>query len=138
MCISGCDGIGIRIGLRNQVLGVRISPSAPIMTRQWLVPPKLMCKQHLLGEHLEAHIFVSKMEKHYKLDGFIKGSMFFGAEYIKQRHDELARYISGHKTPLDISHIDLELYPPIEITWNHTLKSAIDLVTRCDRCKSLW
>lgn len=105
------------------------------MTRQWLSPPDAMCRRHLLGEHLEAHIFVSKMEKSWSLDGFIRGSMFFGAEYIKFRHDWLSRYISGHKTPLNIDHIDLDRYPLLEPDAYHMLKSVNDLIGRCEECK---
>ena len=81
------------------------------MTRQWLMPPEYMCKQHLLGEHLEAHIFVSKMQKSHSLEGFRRGSMFFGASYITFRHDVIAPLFSGHKTPLTINKQLIEKYP---------------------------
>jgi hypothetical protein len=29
--ICGCDGIGIRVGLRSQILWVRVPPSAPVL-----------------------------------------------------------------------------------------------------------
>ena len=35
--------------------------------RMWLVPPQLMCDQHLLGEHLEMHMFIGTIRKIYQL-----------------------------------------------------------------------
>lgn len=112
------------------------------MTRQWLTDPNMMCKQHLLGEHLEAHIFVSKMHKLNKLDGFRKGSMFFGAEYVQYRHDIIARYLSRfsgkeHKTPLHIGDLEIINYPLIKPAEKDFAKSNDDLYGRCQRCRDV-
>jgi len=107
------------------------------MTRQWLVEPREMCKQHLLGEHLEAHIFLSKMQKGYKLDGFRKGSMFFGASYVQYRHDLIAEVLNQpHKTPLLLQDLKVEKYPYIAPTSKDFEKSSNDLYGRCERCRN--
>ena len=31
--------------------------------RQWYVPAECMCRQHLLGEHCEHHMFVGTLKK---------------------------------------------------------------------------
>jgi len=112
------------------------------MTRQWLADPQYMCRQHLLGEHLEAHIFVSKMEKDYSLEGFIRGSMFFGAEYVKYRHDIIARYLSRfsnkeHKTPLWIGDFEKINYPLKKPNEKDFSKSNDDLYGRCQKCRDI-
>lgn len=106
------------------------------MTRQWLSDPRLMCKQHILGEHLEAHIFVSKMQKETSLKGFRKGSMFFGAEFVKSRHDKIAKLLKQpHKTPLFIGELEIKNYPYIAPTLYDLTKSMEDLLGRCEECK---
>ena len=31
--------------------------------RMWMIDPKLLCRKHLLGEHLEIHMFVGTINK---------------------------------------------------------------------------
>lgn len=108
------------------------------MTRQWLADPELMCKQHLLGEHLEAHIFLSKMQKGYSLEGFRKGSMFFGAEYIKYRHDKIAKLLKQpHKTPLWLGDLEEVNYPLRNPNERDFAKSNSDLYGRCQKCRDV-
>jgi hypothetical protein len=38
--------------------------------RQWLVDPKKMCRQHLLGEHCEHHMMLGSIRKKKNIDGF--------------------------------------------------------------------
>lgn len=40
--------------------------------RMWKVNPKNMCRQHLLGEHVECHMFVGAILKGISLSGYIK------------------------------------------------------------------
>ena len=35
--------------------------------RMWMINPKLMCDQHLLGEHGELHKFIPSFRKKYKV-----------------------------------------------------------------------
>jgi len=106
------------------------------MTRQWLAFPELMCTHHYLGEHAETHMFMKKMEAGWKLEGFRKGSMFFGAEYLKLRHDKIAKMLPNHKTPLVLTDDIIEKYPLIDPTREDINKSLMDLLGRCVECKS--
>ena len=38
--------------------------------RMWMVPPSKMCRQHLLGEHVEIHMLVGTMRKGKSMQGF--------------------------------------------------------------------
>lgn len=104
------------------------------MTRQWLSPPGLMCTSHLLGEHAETHSFLSKMHKGHSLEGFYEGHMFFGAEYIKARHDLLSLFIKGHGTPLDIEPELKTKYPYLAPTIDSVQASVLTLINRCEYC----
>lgn len=104
------------------------------MTRQWLAVPEQMCKEHVMEEHAKAHGFYSDMLEGKSLDGYARKSMFFGAEYVKFRHDLLAPLVGGHGSPLDINE-DLALqYPLIVPTIEHVKTSVQDLFTRCVEC----
>ncbi len=104
------------------------------MTRQWLAPPSMMCLNHRMGEHFEAHVFLRKMQKGHSLKGFRDGSMFFGATFIKYRHDLLAKDFKGHKSPLKLDIDVVEKYPFIVPTVDDISKSLTDLIERCPSC----
>lgn len=109
------------------------------MTRQWLADPKLMCSQHLTGEHAEAHMFMRKMQKGHSLKGFIEGSMFFGAGFLYTRHNDLALHLGGHATPMELDGKLVTAYPDVPRTQEHVEKSLKDLLTRCYQCnKNYW
>ena len=74
--------------------------------RMWGVNPKLMCNQHLLGEHLEMHMFAGCITKGKKIDGYVSGKLVV-IEKISQRHDELVAEMKArnmnHRSPLLLS-----------------------------------
>lgn len=106
------------------------------MTRQWLSPPENMCLSHLLGEHAEAHSFLNKMRQGHSLQGFIDGSMFFGADFVRFRHDLLAASLKGHTTPLELTENMRQFYPLIVPDEDDINKSVTDLINRCEYCAS--
>jgi len=71
--------------------------------RLWMVPPSKMCRKHLLGEHVECHMFVGCILKKKSLSGYISGGLV-EIHNIGKRHDLLARELIRrgyrHKTPL--------------------------------------
>lgn len=78
--------------------------------RMWGVDPGVMCKRHLLGEHVEMHMFVGTILKGVLLEGtrYVSGGLV-EVHNIKCRHDELVvefcrrGYPSGldHRSPID-------------------------------------
>ena len=99
----------------------------------WMVNPRIMCRQHLLGEHLELHMFAGAINKHLSLDGYLRNNLLEPASIIA-RHStlvsEMTRRGYHHKSPL------------VEINTNFLLdtridskKSLDDLLARCERCK---
>jgi hypothetical protein len=51
-----------------------------------MVDPELLCDKHLLGEHLECHMFAGCLNKERKVNGYlVKG--FLGPENLVKRHD---------------------------------------------------
>jgi len=58
--------------------------------RMWLVNPRLMCRQHLLGEHVELHMLVGCIVRGKSLAGYIEQGLIDTA-LIERRHLELVR-----------------------------------------------
>ncbi len=99
--------------------------------RMWNVNPKWMCRQHLLGEHLECHMFVSCLNKGMSLEGYAKSNKL-EVTSLRSRHDALVAEMSArgycHFTPLpefsefELGHINSEM------AW-------LELSRRCEACR---
>lgn len=103
--------------------------------RMWMVDPEIMCRKHLLGEHLETHMFVGSLNKGKKLNGFVDAGIFEPRK-LRERHDALAKEIKRrkwkHKSPLPlIEFVPLELRDAtVNVDWSLT-----QLLCRCPECK---
>ena len=79
--------------------------------RQWLVDPKLLCRKHLLGEHVEHHMFMGTIKRGISVEGYLRDGLL-EPRSLHRRHDELVAEMRSrgynHKSPLldvDISHL---------------------------------
>ena len=102
--------------------------------RMWMVDPRLMCDQHLLGEHVETHMFVGTIQKGISVRGYLEGG-FLEPQKLWERHDVLAREMERrgmrHKSPLtrcDVSDLG-----------DHKVDasaSLLELTRRCASCRA--
>jgi len=71
--------------------------------RMWLVDPRLMCSQHLLGEHVELHMLVGSLNRGKRIDGFLEQGLV-ELRSIRRRHAELVAEMQRrgfrHQSPL--------------------------------------
>ncbi len=71
--------------------------------RQWMCDPRIMCRQHLLGEHVEHHMFMGSIVKGLDMSGYLKLNLLEPASLFK-RHDELVDEMGkrgyNHRSPL--------------------------------------
>lgn len=108
--------------------------------RMWMVEPKYMCNKHLLGEHIEIHMFVGSINKGISMEGYIKNNLLEPSSLI-ERHDEIVKEMKrrgmNHNTPL----------PSIKITNlpEHLRDAKInkhealeELHKRCANCLVKW
>lgn len=58
--------------------------------RQWMVDPKIMCRKHLLGEHVEHHMFVGTINKGLSMTGYLEGNLLEILS-LHERHAELVK-----------------------------------------------
>jgi hypothetical protein len=104
--------------------------------RMWMADPKKMCRQHLLGEHLECHMFAGSMRKGLKIDGYIKNN-FLEPASLKKRHDELAEEMKrrGYKHRSPLQKFSMKKYKKFERVRINRLSSKRDLLRRCKKCR---
>lgn len=99
--------------------------------RMWKVNPKLMCNKHLLGEHVEMHMFVGSILKGNKIVGFLKKELV-EVHNIKSRHTQLANEMEVR----GMNHHS-KLKPFKE--WNAGVvdsnKNLLELSKRCPSCR---
>lgn len=100
--------------------------------RQWNVDPKFLCRQHLLGEHLEIHMFVGALSKGKKLKGYITNGML-EPHTLRTRHEHLVMEMRKrgytHNSPLPLFEDPL-IAGRIDVQAN-----MVELAKRCDKCR---
>lgn len=71
--------------------------------RQWLVDPAVLCRKHLLGEHVESHMMAGALKAGKSVGGFIRDGLY-DLSKLAERHEELAgemrRRGYSHQSPL--------------------------------------
>ena len=112
--------------------------------RMWMTNPKIMCRNHLFGEHLEIHMFLGTLKQNKSLTGYLKNNCCEPKSF-KDRHDHLVmemkdRGYKGHKTPVE--NIDCECVLNLgeeQQNWKvNSQQSLIDLISRCPKCKERY
>lgn len=123
-----------------------------IEMRQWMINPIILCDKHLLGEHVEHHMFIGTFKKKLKINGYIQNNLVEPMSIIP-RHNILAwelirrkilktnKYSQIHKTWINESEFyDIIQYLPNEqINYKINKINAInDLLNRCLLCQSRY
>ena len=99
--------------------------------RQWNVNPEFLCTKHLLGEHVEHHMFIGCMKKGTSLKGYIEKGLV-EVQNIKKRHDELVTEMikrgMNHNTPLEQNIC-------YDAGYVNSEQNINELRNRCEKCK---
>jgi hypothetical protein len=100
--------------------------------RMWMVDPKILCRNHLLGEHLELHILASKLNEGRKIAGFIAHGLV-DPTLVSERHEELVKEMQRrgykHASPM------AELPEKREKGRVDPEANMLILTDRCERCR---
>lgn len=99
--------------------------------RMWNVYPKFMCRKHLLGEHVECHMFVGTINKNISIKGYVAKGLL-EVHNLASRHEELSQELIrrnyNHNSPL-----------PVFESWCegsiNTESNLNELARRCPECK---
>lgn len=99
----------------------------------WNIPTNLLCRKHLLGEHLEMHMFRTAVISGKRITGFINNGLV-ETHNISKRHDELVEEMNkrgyNHKTPMDTMITQPRGCVDIK-------KNILILRERCEECRKL-
>jgi len=115
------------------------------MTRMWMINPKLMCRQHLLGEHKEIHQLLGSLIKKRKVTKYIENNCIEITSLVK-RHDDLVNEMLfrgwKHKSLIVITQKEvneISNYLPQEHI-NYIVNTELsyrDLLNRCINCRRI-
>ena len=101
--------------------------------RMWMVNPKTMCRNHLLGEHVECHMFVGTIKRGKNIQGYLNKGLL-EIHSLQSRHEELVEEMLRrgyrHNSPLSF----LKKTKSGKI---NALENAGLLAARCKKCREL-
>lgn len=100
-----------------------------------MVDPRIMCKNHLLGEHKELHMLVGSLRAGIRLGRYLTDGLVDPSKIV-ERHDQIVEecrrrgWPSGfiHVTPIDVTGLTLVVNPVDAET------ALEDLLARCTQC----
>lgn len=112
------------------------------MTRMWMVNPKIMCKNHILGEHKEIHQLIGSLKRNFGVSGYVKNNCIEITSIVKRHDDivnEMARRGYNHYSPINltqdqINDISTYLCDEERLYKVDSDSSTQDLINRCDQC----
>ena len=104
--------------------------------RMWMVDPRIMCRNHLLGEHAEIHMFVWNINRKRSVKGYVAKGLL-ETHNLYDRHEELAQELRRrgyqHNSELDAKWKRAEKAGLID-----KKRSFEELVNRCVKCKERY
>jgi hypothetical protein len=99
----------------------------------WMVDPRLMCRKHLLGEHVELHMLVGCLLKKKTLTGYFQKGLL-ETHSIRGRHQALVREMTRrgmqHNSPL-------QTFRSFRMGKINRKQSKEELASRCTDCREL-
>lgn len=108
------------------------------MTRMWMVNPKILCRNHLLGEHNELHKLMGSIKRKRSITGLIQKNCIEPMS-IMIRHYQLVEEMEergyNHSSVLDFEYWYLKYLPDNESGYHIDREQALtDLLERCPEC----
>lgn len=113
--------------------------------RQWMVDPRILCRKHLLGEHVEHHMFIGTIKRKCQLDGCVQNNLVEPAQF-EARHNALVAEMKsrGMRHKSDIAPQE-ELNGLMSYLSERTRKATVnvpaslaDLIGGCPDCRARY
>lgn len=108
--------------------------------RMWMVPPAIMCDRHLLGEHVEIHMFIGSINRGISMRGYLRNNLLEPMA-LHQRHEDLVHEIQlrGFKHASPTNPYTTKYFTPedLRITVNPDA-SLEELLRRCPDCSNRY
>lgn len=111
--------------------------------RMWMTPAAQMCRQHLLGEHVEIHMFIGAMVKGVSMAGYCNSNMMEPGALVTRHRElviEMERRGYTHRSPVSEHQVkylledlpDEQLFAKVNALW-----AMRELHRRCPECRSM-
>ena len=99
----------------------------------WMVDPRLMCRKHLLGEHVELHMLVASMRRGTSLQGFFDNQLI-ETHNVVRRHAQLVKEMErrGFRHASPLQHV-----PPRRAGRVDRKANLMELARRCAECREI-
>ena len=113
------------------------------MTRMWMINPRRMCRQHLLGEHKEIHQLIGQLKKKLRVDKYIENNCLEITSII-YRHNQLVNEMKrrgyNHQSPILQSQKEINelasYLPDFQLNYRiNLIDSFQELHRRCENCR---
>jgi hypothetical protein len=106
----------------------------------WMVNPSIFCRQHLMGQHVEFHMFLGSLKRKINIDGYIQSNCI-EILALNSYHDfcvqEMLRRNYNHRTPLPPISQDILSYYSNYLSIKVDQQASLHmLLSRCQECKS--
>ncbi len=105
----------------------------------WMTPPETMCNKHLIGEHLELHMFVGTINKGTSIKGFLSNNLLEPISIVERHRAivvEMQHRGFHHESPLAM--LQVELPPPQWMVKINAAEAQAVLHSRCPECLALY
>ncbi len=103
--------------------------------RMWMVNPRIMCRQHLLGEHVEIHMFIGTINRNKSIKGYLDKGLL-EIHNLFSRHTNLVAEMK-HRGYNHCSNIDRKWKIAEKRGSIDREKSLRELINRCSKCKKI-
>jgi hypothetical protein len=97
-----------------------------------------MCRKHLLGEHVECHMFAATLNKKRNISGFIRNNLLEPLSLFK-RHEALVKEMlsRGYKHISDLPKYNLDYLNNDIIHYKVCVQDSLkELKSRCNDCRN--
>ena len=98
----------------------------------WMVNPTIMCREHLLGEHAEIHMFVGTIDRGHSVRGYVENGLL-EVHSLFNRHAELVQEMKRRNYRHN-SEIDTKWKEAAKTGTIDRQKNLKQLINRCSRC----
>lgn len=99
----------------------------------WMVNPRIMCREHLLGEHAEIHMFIGSINRGKSVKGYLEKGLL-EMHNLYNRHENLVKEMKrrhyNHNSKVDKKWKFAEKAGVIDKE-----KTYSELMSRCSKCK---
>jgi hypothetical protein len=100
--------------------------------RMWMVDPVIMCRKHLLGEHVECHMLAGCLRVGKSIRGYLDNKALDPSSLFDRHNmlvEEMLRRGYRHDSPIEVPDVILD---SVDISMEANLRQ---LISRCSVCQ---